>query len=97
MTMLSFTEPWGFVHNSRDERHMLHSWREGLDFFGFVGRFRWFRDVVMKTRWGLYFLPSVSDDDGMGFLMSQADKHVTDREKRIENEGFTQEKPDFLQ
>ncbi|OJD40783.1 cytochrome p450 monooxygenase [Diplodia corticola] len=97
MTMLSFSEPWGFVRNSRDERNMLRSWRDGLDFFGFVGRFRWFRDVVMKTRWGLYFLPTVSDDSGMGFLMSQADKQVSERERRIEDEGFTQQKPDFLQ
>ncbi|KAL1639377.1 hypothetical protein SLS58_007958 [Diplodia intermedia] len=98
MTMLSFGEPWGFVANSRDERNMLRSWREGLDFFGFVGRFRWFRDVVMKTRVGArLFLPSVADDSGMGFLMSQADSQVAERERRIENEGFVQEKPDFLQ
>ncbi|KAK7700068.1 hypothetical protein SLS57_012214, partial [Botryosphaeria dothidea] len=97
MTMLSFTDPWGFVSNSRDERNILKSWREGLDFFGFVGRFRWFRDVVMKTSWGLYFLPNMSDDTGMGYLMSQADKQVAGREQRIENENYSQEKPDFLQ
>ncbi|KKY13520.1 putative cytochrome p450 17a1 [Diplodia seriata] len=98
MTMLSFGEPWGFVANSRDERAMLRSWRAGLDFFGFVGRFRWFRDVVIKTRVGArLFLPSVADDSGMGYLMSQADGAVAERERRIENEGFAQEKPDFLQ
>ncbi|KAL1617041.1 hypothetical protein SLS54_008036 [Diplodia seriata] len=98
MTMLSFGEPWGFVANSRDERAMLRSWRAGLDFFGFVGRFRWFRDVVIPTRVGArLFLPSVADDSGMGYLMSQADGAVAERERRIENEGFAQEKPDFLQ
>ncbi|EKG19832.1 Cytochrome P450 [Macrophomina phaseolina MS6] len=97
MTMLSFTEPWGFVSNSRDERNILKSWREGLDYFGFVGRFRWFRDVVMKTSWGLYFMPTMDDDNGMGYLMSQADKQVSDREQRIEKEHYSQEKPDFLQ
>lgn len=97
MTMLSFTEPWGFVRNSRDERNILKSWRKGLDFFGFVGRFRWFRNVVMKSTWGLYFLPTMSDDAGMGYLMSQADKQVSDRETLITTENFSQSKPDFLQ
>jgi hypothetical protein len=39
MTILSFTDAWGFVANGRDERGLLESWRLGLDIFGFVGRF----------------------------------------------------------
>ncbi|KAK8090472.1 cytochrome P450 monooxygenase [Apiospora hydei] len=43
MTMVSFTEPWGFVKNSRDERGLLAEWRSGLDFFGVAGRWQTFR------------------------------------------------------
>ncbi|WQF82089.1 Putative cytochrome P450 [Colletotrichum destructivum] len=97
MALVSFSTPWGFVANSRDERKILKSWRDGLPFFGFVGRFRWFRDVVMNTPWGVYFLPSTADDSGMGYLMKQADREVSERERRILEEGYVQEKPDYLQ
>lgn len=98
MTLVCFTEPWGFVANSRDERNMLESWRKGLTFFGFAGRFRFLRDVVLKTSWGCRFLlPSTSDDVGMGYLMCQADREVSGRERRIRDEGFAQERPDYLQ
>ncbi|KAI8293124.1 hypothetical protein K4K56_005363 [Colletotrichum sp. SAR 10_98] len=97
MTMVSFTDPWGFVTNSRDERNMLASWRRGLFSFGFVNRFRWLRDRVTHVWWGHFFLPSTSDDIGMGYLMAQADRQVSERERRMEEEAFTQEKPDFMQ
>lgn len=97
MTMVSFTDPWGFVTNSRDERNMLASWRRGLFSFGFVNRFRWLRDRVTRVWWGHLFLPSTSDDVGMGYLMAQADRQVSERERRMEEEAFTQEKPDFMQ
>ncbi|KAJ5020243.1 hypothetical protein K4K57_000093 [Colletotrichum sp. SAR 10_99] len=97
MTMVSFTDPWGFVTNSRDERNMLASWRRGLFSFGFVNRFRWLRDRVTHVWWGHFFLPSTSDDVGMGYLMAQADRQVSERERRMEEEAFTQEKPDFMQ
>ncbi|KAI8187605.1 hypothetical protein KHU50_001101 [Colletotrichum sp. SAR 10_65] len=97
MTMVSFTDPWGFVTNSRDERNMLASWRRGLFSFGFVNRFRWLRDRVTRVWWGHFFLPSTSDDVGMGYLMAQADRQVSERERRMEEEAFTQEKPDFMQ
>ncbi|KAL0942682.1 cytochrome P450 monooxygenase [Colletotrichum truncatum] len=97
MTMVSFTDTWGFVANGRDERHMLESFRKGTPMFGFVGRFRWLRDRVNRVSWGHLFLPSVTDNNGMGYLMAQADRQVTEREERITNEGFSQEKPDFMQ
>lgn len=97
MTLVCFTNPWGFVDNSRDERNMLKSWREGLVFFGFAGRFRFFRDVILKGSLGKYFLPETSDDNGMGYLMRQADREVSAREQRMSQEGFSQERPDFLQ
>ena len=97
MTMLSFTEPWGFVRNSRDERGILTSWRKGLDFFGFVGRFRFFRNYIMTVPGlNLWLLPKTSNDSGMGWLMSQADREVTDRENEI-RQGIYRERPDFMQ
>ncbi|KXH62391.1 cytochrome P450 17A1 [Colletotrichum salicis] len=97
MTLVCFTNPWGFVDNSRDERNMLKSWREGLVFFGFAGRFRFFRDVILKGSLSKYFLPGTSDDNGMGYLMRQADREVSGREQRMSQEDFSQERPDFLQ
>jgi len=95
--MLSFTEPWGFVENSRDERGVLTSWRRGLDFFGFVGRFTFFRNYIMSIPGlNLWILPKTSNETGMGYLMSEGDKIVTKREKEMEK-GISIEKPDFLQ
>jgi hypothetical protein len=97
MTMLSFTEPWGFVKNSRDERGILTSWRKGLGFFGFVSRFTFFRNYVMKVPvLNIWLLPKTSNDSGMGWLMAQADKQVTDREEELRN-GIYPDKPDFMQ
>lgn len=97
MTMISFTQPWGFVENSRDERDILLNWRKGLDFFGFVGRFRFFRNYIMKIpALNLWLLPTYSNDSGMGFLMSQANKAVAEREDMIKK-SIIPEKPDFLQ
>ncbi|GAB1319696.1 Pisatin demethylase [Madurella fahalii] len=98
MTMVSFSEPWGFVKNSRDERHLLESWRDGLNLFGFAGRFRWFRDTILKSPLlAPHILPKMSDASGMGYLIAQADEQVARREKLIDEQGFTQDKPDFLQ
>ncbi|KAK7952829.1 uncharacterized protein PG986_008557 [Apiospora aurea] len=100
MTMVSFTEPWGFVKNSRDERGLLAEWRTGLDFFGVAGRWQSFRRHVLGNKWlAGYFLPSVSDRSGMGYLIAQADQQVKSREAKMEAEGkgFYMEKPDYLQ
>lgn len=98
LTLVAFSEAWGFVRNSRDEGQLLQSWREGLAFFGFAARSVWFRrNVLASPTLAPWFLPGTSDTSGMGFLMKQADRAVTERERRIEEEGFTQDKPDFLQ
>ncbi|TAQ88093.1 hypothetical protein B7494_g3570 [Chlorociboria aeruginascens] len=98
MTMLSFTAPWGFVENSRDERGMLASWRQGLDFFGFVGRFTFFRNYIMKTPiLNMWLLPKTSNSSGMGYLMSEADIQVTRREKEIQEGSYAASRPDFMQ
>jgi hypothetical protein len=97
MTMLSFTDPWGFVANSRDERGLLESWRQGLGIFGFVGRFLFFRNYLIKVPYlNMWFLPKTSDDNGMGYLMNEADRMVTKREEDEAN-GLIHERPDFLQ
>lgn len=97
MAMVCFGEAWGFVEKSRDEKNFLQSFREGLVFFGFVGRWRGFRETVLKSPLAPFLLPKPSDERGMGFLVGQSDRLVTERERKIEEERFSQEKPDFLQ
>jgi hypothetical protein len=97
MSMVSFGASFGSVANQRDEKDILGNWRKGLTFFGFAGRFRFFRERIIKLpRIGLWFLPSVSNDSGMGWLMSEADRQVTAREK-TNAQGTWSEKPDFMQ
>ncbi|KAF1845700.1 cytochrome P450 [Cucurbitaria berberidis CBS 394.84] len=97
MSMISFTEPFGSVRNQRDEKDLLRNWRNGLTFFGFVGRFRFFRERIIKLpRVGLWFLPAVSNESGMGWLMCEADRQVSTRESQNAERPFDG-KPDFLQ
>ncbi|PSN69121.1 cytochrome P450 [Corynespora cassiicola Philippines] len=97
MSMISFTNPFGCVQNQRDEKDILSNWRKGLDFFGFVGRFRFFREVIIKLPVvGLWFLPSMSNDSGMGWLMCEADRQVSTREKQNSEKPY-EGKPDFMQ
>lgn len=97
MSMISFTEPFGCVKNQRDEKNILSNWRMGLDFFGFVGRFRFFREKIIKLPVvGLWFLPTISNDSGMGWLMCEADRQVSTREKQNAGKPFSG-KPDFMQ
>ncbi|KAF7892409.1 uncharacterized protein EAF01_010489 [Botrytis porri] len=97
MTVFSFNQPWGFVKDSRDERGLLHSWREGLDFIGFSARFTFFRKHVLNlpgvASWAL---PKPSIQRGMGHLIHEADRAITQREYEI-SQGIYPEKPDFLQ
>ncbi|KAH7067132.1 cytochrome P450 monooxygenase-like protein [Paraphoma chrysanthemicola] len=97
MSMVSFTEPFGSVKNQRDEKDILGNWRKGLRFFGLLGRFRFFRERIVKIPIiGLWFLPTVSDDSGMGFLMARAEQEVTARENQNEDK-IVSGQPDFLQ
>ncbi|KAK2735172.1 hypothetical protein FQN55_002262 [Onygenales sp. PD_40] len=97
MTMVSFTSPFGFVENGRDERLILQNWREGLDMFGFVGRFKFFQTHIIKIP-GLAarILPKLTDPAGMGWLMGEADRQVSTREEQIK-QGIAIGKPDFMQ
>ena len=95
--MLSFTNPWGFVKNSRDERGILKSWRQGLDLFGFAGRSKFFQKYVIHLPGlGSLILPKTTDDGGMGWLINQAITQVQTREAQIADKGY-QGKPDFMQ
>lgn len=94
--MLSFTEPWGFVKNSRDERGILSSWRRGLPLFGFAGRSNTFRKILSIPGVGERLLPKETDEAGFGYLMNWADKQVTLREKEVED-GLVMKHPDYLQ
>lgn len=97
MSMISFTNAFGCVENQRDEKEILTNWRKGLDFFGFVSRFRFFREHIIKLPVvGLWFLPSMSNDSGMGWLMCEADRQVSTREKQNAEKAFDG-KPDFMQ
>lgn len=99
ITMVSFSEPWGFVRNARDERGLLESWRIGLPFFGLAGRWRWFRqNIIANDALAKFFLPTMNDQKGMGYLYAQADREVSAREKKMEADGGSfLERPDYLQ
>ena len=100
LTTISFTEPWGFVKNQRDEGDYLTSWRKGLPYFGVYNRWNSFRDYVLKNdTLSPFFLPSTSDKTGMGFLIAHADKAIKEREKKIQeaNGDWHMDNPDLLQ
>ncbi|KAF7533964.1 hypothetical protein G7054_g6637 [Neopestalotiopsis clavispora] len=99
VTMVCFTQPWGFVRNGRDERGLLESWRIGLPFFGLAGRWRWFRqNIIANDALAKFFLPTMNDKKGMGYLYAQADREVSGREKKMEAEGGSfLERADYLQ
>lgn len=99
MSMLSFTQPFGFVENQRDERLILTKWRQGLNYFGFVGRFHFFREHVMKWPYiEPWCLPATTNEQGMGYLMREADRQVTQREKQVEEGTYDDARqPDLLQ
>lgn len=97
MTMLSFTDPFGFVENDRDERLILTSWRKGLDLFGFAGRFKFFHRYVAKLPGlGSLIFPKMTDETGMGWLMCKADEQVRKREDEIRRDPYFNQQ-DFLQ
>ncbi|TGO53175.1 hypothetical protein BCON_0128g00020 [Botryotinia convoluta] len=97
MTVFLFGQPWGFVKNSRDERDLLHHWRESLDFIGFAARFTFFRKYIINIPGvASWVLPEPSSKRGVGFLIHEADRAITQREYEI-SQGLYPEKPDFLQ
>ncbi|KAK8903729.1 hypothetical protein QC760_008191 [Botrytis cinerea] len=97
MTVFSFGQAWGFVKNSRDERGLLHHWRESLDLVGFAARFTLFRKHIINLP-GIasWLLPEPSSKRGVGYLIYEADRAITQREYET-SQGVYPEKPDFLQ
>lgn len=97
MTIFLFNQPWGFVKNSRDERALLQNWRKGLDFVGFTARFTFFRKHILNIPGiGALVLPKPDTKSGMGYLIFEADRAITEREDEI-SQGIYPEEPDFLQ
>ena len=95
--MISFSEPFGNVENQSDERELLKNFRKGLPFFGFSGRFRFFRENILSLPFlGPLLLPSTTDTYGNGWLMGEADRQITAREKQNAEKKF-EGRPDFLQ
>lgn len=97
MTMVCFSEPWGFVSNKADQRELLRTWRNGQIALSFLTRFRWLRDRVTRAWWGPYLQPSPEDKFGVGYIMGEANRQVAERERRIDEEGYSQEYPDLMQ
>jgi hypothetical protein len=97
MSMISFGEAFGCVKNQRDEKRILENWRKGLVLFGLLTRFRFLRDVLIpKTFIGKLILPKAAEEEGMGWLMAEADRQVTERERAMTEDGL-EGKKDFMQ
>ncbi|KAH6692882.1 cytochrome P450 17A1 [Leptodontidium sp. MPI-SDFR-AT-0119] len=96
LTIAAFTDAWGFVQNDRDERGILANWLEGLDMIGFMGRSEFVREYILKNPLFSRLLPKMSDESGMGYLMSKAQEQLNLRESQLKTD--TKEVPkDFLQ
>lgn len=92
MTMVLFTEPWGFVKNDRDERGMLQAWRDGTGLFGLAVRWRFMREVILSSRLLRHLiLPKLSDDWGNGWLMAQGMREITTRQAAAGKEPLPSE------
>ncbi|TVY54176.1 Cytochrome P450 monooxygenase gsfF [Lachnellula cervina] len=96
MTVFTFGEPWGFVQNDRDERHLLSDWHKGLHFFAIASHWRTFRENILPISWVQWWLlPKTSNESGVGYIMAQSDREVTQREKM--QLSINIDKQDFLQ
>ncbi|KAF2854574.1 cytochrome P450 monooxygenase-like protein [Plenodomus tracheiphilus IPT5] len=97
LSMISFTEPFGCVRNQRDEKGIMANWRKGLPFFGLAVRWHFFRVYILNIPvLGSWLLPATTKESGMGWLMCEADRQLTRREKQIAEKSFDG-KPDFMQ
>jgi hypothetical protein len=96
MSMISFSEPFGFVKNQRDEKAILENFRKGMDAFSFVGRWRFLREEVLRLPFiANMLLPSEKDTSGLGWLIGEAHRQVERRERQ--NAEGLEGKADFLQ
>jgi hypothetical protein len=95
--LIAFSRPFGSVANQRDEKDLLGNFRKGLAFFGFATRCHFFRETILNLPVvGSWLLPAPSNDSGMGWLIGEADRQISTREKQNAEKSFDG-KPDFLQ
>lgn len=97
LTTIVFTEPWGFLANDRDERGLIRAWRDGLALFGLSQRWRFLREVILPSPLGPHVLPRDSDETGNGWLVTQANREIAERERRMEMGEPRPDPPDMLQ
>ncbi|ODH48046.1 hypothetical protein GX48_05811 [Paracoccidioides brasiliensis] len=97
VTMLLFTEPFGFVRNARDERRILETWRQSLNIFAFASRFNFFHYYLARIPgFSTLFFPKKTDVYGMGWLMGESERQVNERQALVQR-GLAPKIPDFLQ
>ena len=97
LTTVVFTTPWGFLANDRDERGLIRAWREGLALFGLSQRWRFLREVILPSPLGPHVLPRESDETGNGWLVTQANREIAGRERRMATGEPRPDPPDMLQ
>jgi hypothetical protein len=101
MSLFLFGQEFGCVENQRDEKNVIRNFRAGLPAFGFIGRFRFLREVVLKEwRLGKRLLPTGEEQEGMGWLVGEAGRRIGERESEMEKEGsygHGEDERDFLQ
>ncbi|KAI7779521.1 hypothetical protein LA080_000805 [Diaporthe eres] len=97
LTTIVFTQPWGFLANDRDERGLIRAWRDGLALFGLSQRWRFLREVILPSPLGPHVLPRESDETGNGWLVTQANREIAERERRMEMGEPRPDPPDMLQ
>jgi cytochrome P450 len=97
LTTIVFTEPWGFLANDRDERGLIRAWRDGLALFGLSQRWRFLREVILASPLGPHLLPHDSDEVGNGWLVTQANREIAERERLMEMGAPRPDPPDMLQ
>ncbi|PGH15213.1 hypothetical protein AJ79_02578 [Helicocarpus griseus UAMH5409] len=97
LTMLAFTEPFGFVKNARDEHRILETWRQSLGAFSFFSRLTLFhRYIGGMPGMGKLLFPPKTDIDGAGWVLGEAERQVNNGLRLMEKHQQP-EKPDFLQ
>ncbi|KAF2742544.1 cytochrome P450 [Sporormia fimetaria CBS 119925] len=101
MTMIAFGEPWGCVERQDEYRGIIRNFRKDLDFVGLTMTWEFLRDRILHSNLlapliSRFALPNEKTQAGMGFLIREADRQVTAREKQNKEKEF-EGQPDFLQ
>ncbi|KAH8589289.1 cytochrome P450 17A1 [Bisporella sp. PMI_857] len=86
MTMVSFTKPWGFVQNDRDERS-CNAWRESLLLFGTAQRWRFFHELWWQSASEIARRECCISDEN--FSLEQPDSLQLTLEAKLDGEPLT--------